>query len=257
MFNLLAKSKEVVRELTTTKKSVTAKEIHDDFNNESKALLSQATEDELIKAKRLKQLYAIDCCQTADFIECHDASEAIRMREAAKYYQDKYPAYKFISHDQTELLCKKYGLLLSETENFIGIIPQSNLDEITSVKLSCEDYVSIVSNEGHRYNIGMFKEAYGEQKLKEVVDADGKQVHIGYIKGEHREYGLYASLAPLRFCIAAIPSLFNLKDKLVLSDYIIIDRDPIVFCRVNHGYLIITAWGDEASIPEIVNEKMN
>ena len=33
--------------------------------------------------------------------------------------------------------------------------------------------------------------------------------------------------------------------------------DPIVLQRVERGYLIITAWGDEASDPIVVNSKNN
>lgn len=36
-----------------------------------------------------------------------------------------------------------------------------------------------------------------------------------------------------------------------------VDLDPIVLCRTKHGYLIITAWGDEANDELIINENHN
>jgi len=36
-----------------------------------------------------------------------------------------------------------------------------------------------------------------------------------------------------------------------------VDLDPIVLCRINGGYLIITAWGDEANDELVVNAKNN
>lgn len=36
-----------------------------------------------------------------------------------------------------------------------------------------------------------------------------------------------------------------------------VDLDPIVLCRTNHGYLIVTAWGGEANDELVINPKMN
>jgi len=36
-----------------------------------------------------------------------------------------------------------------------------------------------------------------------------------------------------------------------------VEDDPIVLHRVKNGYLIVTAWGPEAKLPEVQNSKMN
>ena len=36
-----------------------------------------------------------------------------------------------------------------------------------------------------------------------------------------------------------------------------VETDPIVLFKVNGGYLIVTAWGDEANHDFVVNNKLN
>lgn len=67
--------------------------------------------------------------------------------------------------------------------------------------------------------------------------------------------------------IASIKSLFSDKAFEKSNDRIIgeleiepknqVDLDPIVLCRTKHGYLIITAWGDEANDELVLNETLN
>jgi hypothetical protein len=42
----------------------------------------------------------------------------------------KYPFFKAITEEQLEIVCKKYNLFLSDTENFIGNIPNKNVEDM-------------------------------------------------------------------------------------------------------------------------------
>lgn len=50
------------------------------------------------------------------------------------------------------------------------------------------------------------------------------------------------------------------RSKKIMEDqmaHLLRQYDPIVLARVQDGYLIVTAWGDEASDPDVINPKMN
>lgn len=78
-------------------------------------------------------------------------------------------------------------------------------------------------------------------------------------------------LTKVTFKIVANKEMFDLKDRIINMDREIIDadvpvppkwdrpdfNDPIVLAEVEGGYLIVTAWGSEAGLDEVVNFKNN
>jgi hypothetical protein len=77
-----------------------------------------------------------------------------------------------------------------------------------------------------------------------------------------REFGLIGDMK-----IAAVENLFHIDAFKTSKERIIntaeleaknqVELDPIVLFETKHGYLIITAWGDESNDEIIINNKYN
>lgn len=74
-----------------------------------------------------------------------------------------------------------------------------------------------------------------------------------------KDFSIRSEMEPLVIC-APITDM-RLDDDATLEGHKIVEKvhvpDPVVLCPVHRGYLIITAWGDEASDPLVYNEKLN
>lgn len=259
MLTILKKAKRAIDvAMSPAKPKITAKEVHEDFYNEAKSLLAPIEEEVKRKSDRAKMLNETGLRSVSDYIECSDAAEKLSSRGNAEYYAGKYPNYKFISRNQIARLCKKYGLFFGEVSKYIGDIPQKNLNDL-KIELDMLDFESIYTNHIGHQSTSHFEMRYGKDFLQNVIAAKGEQIKVGHIKSEHSEYDVLAHVSKYhKFSIAAQPSMFKIEKYDKVEDGVfIVDKDPIIFCEVNYGYLIITAWGDETNIPEIVNEKMN
>jgi len=106
----------------------------------------------------------------------------------------------------------------------------------------------------HAPNLNGFLEAIG-------CDVDSDSVYDNPIYGglEH---------IPKSITIASVKKLLSSKafessdDRLIKVKHQLnaknkVELDPIVLCKVNHGYLIITAWGDEANDELVLNQINN
>jgi hypothetical protein len=250
-------------------------EIHENFFTEVDRLLEEANimhstetdkQDQIEKANRLK---AFGFNQTKDVVESdaemkriaqlknENESKASLIR-AINYFSIKYPQYKFITEDSVKKICQKYGLIYGEVGRYKGIVPDKNLEHIEKFVVNEEDdcYFRIrnsiygSSNPTSKY---LSKKDY---VLRAKADAEMYQNHMMSV-GVFFEYGL----APLE--IAAPLKDFDTKNmtvkdfelsKIQVPDPVVLK--PVIFEDKKH-YLIVTAWGDEASDELVVNEKMN
>lgn len=172
-------------------------------------------------------------------------------------YKIKYKnIYKFILEPQLERICEKYNLYVRPTEHFLGDIPEKNIKDIMGFSVYLDDLPltnehreAIISNLSK--NVLQHPDTFGIQKTKIAIS-------INDFKTYHLE-----SLIE----IASIKSLFSEKafefsNKRIIGNTEIepknqVDLDPIVLCKTKHGYLIITAWGDEANDELVFNADMN
>jgi hypothetical protein len=72
-----------------------------------------------------------------------DLWEAESIRDAITEYSIHYPFNKFIDGPTVDKICKKYKLVISSVSDFIGEIPQKNLDEIIAFKVRRKDIYDI------------------------------------------------------------------------------------------------------------------
>lgn len=136
--------------------------------------------------------------------------------QRAQGYALRYPNYKFISDEALQRVTRKYGLLIEDTDQFIGTIPDVNVAEMARF-------------------------------MEQVRIADDDQVADDF---------------SANYFIAAPPDQFKPKLRANAFDseaafprWLI--EDPIVLKPVKDGFLIVTVWGDEASDPDVVNERNN
>jgi hypothetical protein len=202
MYNLLSKSGN-----GPIKMGLTAKDIHDDFIAESDVLVDSSNKG-CILAK-------------LGFSNVKGAVPVNKyVIEEAEYFKQHYPLQRYISNEQIQHLCRKYGLVYGDASQYKGSIPDKNINEIAAFKIREEDAKSILV-----YN----------HDIREQLSFD--QV-------------------PLTIC-APLDDMILRWDEKVDSRGFIVKEDPIVIKPTRYGGLILSMWGPEASDPLVVNEINN
>lgn len=282
MFNLLKKWNENI--ITQIKVDKTTnqiiEEIHESFYTEVDKLLASALvsncldtdKDELIKkCERLKEL---GFSNTKEVKEAETEVQRLNtlkadneakkaLTEAINYFTLKYPNYKFITEESVKKICEKYGLIYGEVYNYIGTVPCKNLLKIEQFKIDehdecCFNEQSYYSSwsDGWRVTSKKF-ESFTVYKNRKKLE---KNTRFS-LESSNFQYREINQKCPLE--IAAPLKDFNLtgmevKDfkisKIEVPDPIVLK--PVFFNDQKH-YLIVTAWGNEASDEIIVNQKMN
>jgi len=179
---------------------------------------------------------------------------------AINHFSFKYPNYKFITEESVKKICAKYSLVYGEASKYIGTIPDKNLKHIEDFKIDTEDECS-------EAGIISFRRFSGDTIKSGVTFRSSKErlVYEQSIKDTYTfpsmYYREYFDACPLE--IAAPLKDFNMTDHEVKDFKIskIEIPDPVVLKPVFFGgqkhYLIVTAWGQEASDELVVNQKMN
>lgn len=206
----------------------TIESIHKEFNTAHKTRLESA--DEILaqsSTDKAKRLAAQGFGSNVEVIEHEELErnkkEALKNANYILHYNQKYPVNKFLVEKDVERICKKYNLVLGKIEQYKGFVPDKNLKEIESFRIHDEDRVGFS-------HTGRFtgKNEDGRRMVS------GNTLHI---------------VAPLKD--------MDLKS-WELEGYKLVKKsppDPVVLFEVKGGYLILTAWGDEASDPIIQNPK--
>jgi hypothetical protein len=224
------------------------REVHEELENENTFLhQNHNVQDFKSKADFLSSIGFTNSIATKIYAAI--AENAAIIEEYKKKY---FGAYKFILTPQLERVCEKYNLFVRETKYFLGDIPEKNIRDIMSFKICIDDLP--ISQQGY--------EVLSRETLSNSV--------LTNVFGSHK-YLSIKDFAKYRLGwlieIASIKSLFSEKAFEGSTERIIgttqidakgqVDLDPIVLCRTKHGYMIITAWGDEANDELVLNEKMN
>ena len=273
MFNILTRKKEL------SKKSMNdmVLEIHDTFYTEVDRLHKQASivkeievkDKELIaKAKRLKGLGFFN---TKEVIQANIELEKIKavkieneknkdLIDAINFFSMEYPLYKFITVESVKKICEKYNLIYGPIDRYLGDVPEKNLKQIEQFKIK-EDF-----------------HCWAEERYYSWVSLSNINNNISYLdvnkaKKREKDYNNYKSSygsntiitfskCPLE--IAAPIKDFDTKGMEVVDHKLAKKIEipyPVVLCPVIFRdvryFLIITAWGLEASDEIIVNQNFN
>lgn len=268
-------------------------QIHKEFEcaaeellKEANTIISEAATKNVDKVNRLESLGFKQANQVLELKPLLKKAELSKEQiELLAYYKKEYPFNKFITEEQVETICHKYNLVCGDVSRFTGFVPEKNLRNIEKFKLKENEKNSIivefvlngVSNKisvlnvetrirngySHLYRIGE------KNNTKWSFQQDNNNLaNQGIFYGQDHEniFGLkdYGHLniriqdKKLQIC-APIKDMdisgLELKEGYKLTKKHI--PDPVVLQPVKGGYLILTAWGDEASDPLVVNEINN
>lgn len=293
MINLFKKATEVLTKPQTTNEII--EEIHDTFYTEVDRLLADAKilkpldtdkQDLIDKSARLKSLGFTNTTEVSSSeseikrLKDLETENTIKdnLREAINYFSFKYPQYKFITEESVRKICEKYNLVYSEVSNYVGEVPDANLEHIENFKIDEADecYLKIVNFRGL---IGMRSDFLGvgnNRDINAISFADYKEAITPTpfdlnddLYSQKRALRLQMSnhfsesydKASLEIC-APIKDfkkeLMELKDfklsKIEIPDPVVLK--PVFFKGRKH-YLIVTAWGQEASDELVINQNHN
>lgn len=258
------------------------KQIHNEFNNagerllqESLGIIENAERVDSIKAYRLNNVGF----KSSPLVEkVKNIQELVKtpkqLAEFVVRYKNQFPANKFIADFDVAKICEKYKLVHGDIEQFKGFVPNKNLTEIeyfiknrnlkkkfivtninfpypasqgdgiNRVKKYLKKVNSILMGESE-YSISSFLE-------NEIGGRTGNG--ITSLSAEYTEKSQFTICAPKK----------DMDDKSWVSKilpfgtvFTHVNPDPVVLYPVECGYIIVTAWGDEASDPLVVNELNN
>lgn len=264
-------------------------EIHNEFFTaadrmvaEAQKIIDEAQSKNVSKTEVLKRLGFKQAREVAELEPLvKKAALSKEIVEAISYYKKQYPFQKFITEEQVQQICHKYNLVCGDVSRYKGFVPEKNLKEIErfSLKPAEKDLFVVEAFKG-RKSIGIFsasnveiKEGHGYAVLyKKNTNDRAFQQNIGEdlseMYGEDwnnlfglKEYGhINVRVLNKGLQICAPVKDMDISGLELENGYKLIKKhipDPIVLQPVKHGYLILTAWGDEASDPIVVNEINN
>lgn len=240
-------------EVKESKYSKEVLEIHNEFAcaadrllEEANIILKEAEKANVDKVTRLEKLGFKQSSQVVETKPLLDKANLSKEQlELLAYYKRNYPLNKFITEEQVKYICHKYNLVCGDVSRFKGFVPEKNLKQIEKFKINDKDYLKLFAS----------KVTYSSEITPlGSIEFDGGEAARRY--PSIRE--LVEIPVPLQICAPVKDMDIN---GLELEDgYKLVKKhipDPVVLQPVKGGYLILTAWGDEASDPVVVNESMN
>jgi hypothetical protein len=261
-------------------------QIHNEFFTAGENLLEEAIcllkdleQKDLAKGKRLAALGFGKTREAVAAIETETKLATTKyISDLVMHYQINYPNNKFIAESQVKSICQKYSLVCGDISMYKGFVPEVKLQMAEKFKLKNEDksklWFEISSSSGKELPITHISEKdlteYGLKYFKR-----DSALEYSYIVGSMGDFGLdmfkqeicqmFSEFAfvkativsqSLKIC-APLKDMEIPKGKEVVGYKIQDIPDPVVLQPVQGGYLIVCAWGDEASDEIVVNQGMN
>lgn len=261
------------------------KMIHNEFDSstdsileETNKILEEANKKDSEKAQRLQSIGFINTAIVKDFEKIKQLStEAEEKVKLMKEYQDNYPNVKFITEEKVKEICNKYKLICVPVSSYKGNVPNKNLKEIESFHLlnkhEAPDLIKIIKGyyQGRDYSVFQ-RLAAKKLHLKEnceYFESDNPYLYINNYRTKPNFRGTDKRLfwitkfrrfnrKGLQICAPAtqvnIKGLKKLKSLSFLNftEESFPSNDPIVLQPVKKGYLIISKWGLEENIDEVL-----
>ncbi len=260
--------------------------IHHEFETAADTLLAEA--QKVIKTgedNNINKIHALKRCgfeNSSQVKRIEPLVESVKISkkqiELINYYKSAYPLNKFITKEQVDIICKKYNLVCGPTTAYTGFVPLEKLRLIDQFKVDRSDLplplvkiIEFSSPNSYKDEIKAIKKEYPGLivSASDIINWDSYKTYIlkMRIRGskgsafieKHQEISQSERLicAPKKDMklkgLSKIGGIFS-----VLGDVITAPTpDPVVLQPVKGGFLIICAWGDEASDPIVVNEINN
>lgn len=277
--------------LTLQRQNELVKEIHLQFDTAEDRLLAEAkqiisTGDNVDRQKALR-LAAIGFSKAKPVRDAEGLTvrvgEAQQTTDDIQWCRENYPLYKYISEEELQKVCQKYGLQYSHSFKYTGDIPEKNLAEIEAFKPkkeqanypSADRTVEWLSGNrrsrrsGHDASMELYRQQLqaqmqytsSVQPVYASVTPTGWAVDMNALSQEYANSGamyFHSQAQTSTFMIAAPPQDFEVNT--MIGDHMQgakLVHDPIVLYPVRRGFLIISKWGLEASDEAVINEQHN
>lgn len=254
-------------------------EIHETFYNAGDKLLAEAMQ--LIDSKSLPSQSKVNRLSSIGFTNSIEVKRWDNLKltkevaDLVTYYKDKYPLNKFITEGQVSKICAKYNLKCAPIERYKGFVPDSKLKQIESFKLKEVDSEVIGMIFTSAWNTGangdFTMRGRGARHIHKVLGLDiipinhpsvtmiGNKPYIDNFSSSGCAYvEKYEKIDKTKMLICAPAKDMDLKglSKIgaIFSQITTVHvPDPVVLQPVKGGYLILAAWGEEASDEIVVN----
>lgn len=256
--------------LTPSEEKAIVEEIHRLFHTAADRTRERATftlNEKHQKAERLKALgfKNIPLIKESDD-EVWKLTRANEIMEYINQYAIDYPAYKFITIEDIDEICNKYGLIFASVSFFNRDVPEKNLREIELFKLK-PGHATYCNKEGEPRKYEDSKAIWKFNAGRSIwTRAQLEKLYVGQTT-TYYENGDYIKVNnSYHFCaydratlmIAAPPSHFTVPYGYKIVGTAVVQDDPVVCQPVPGGFLVLSAWGGpEASDPIVVNQKSN
>ena len=176
-----------------------------------------------------------------------------KLSKLESYYRVKYPLYRFITKERVDKICNKYGLVVGKFKWYNGFVPEEKLLQIEQFRVDdidcCKYYESTYDFDlGRRISFSELPE-----EVKRFF-ATNKNTQCTIKKGIFNKKRYYNRVIDGKVMVAPVTQ-FNIPDGYEVNKHKItkVVEDPIILQKVKGGYLIVCAWGDEASDSEVIN----
>lgn len=244
--------------LFKTQKKVTVEDVHREFLTASETLLKEATK--IINETMIEKSTRLSENGFKNSIEVTQASKMVMTKETVRLiqkYQFEYPFNKFIRHDDVMSICEKYSLIMGTVDRYKGFVPDKNLKELEKFVAPKDEMYECYDEDGGFSQIvpaNAFKELHSYLHTNDYHYCS----HAGFVDGYRFDsFTKIRKVQKTNYLICAPVKDMIVRNHEKIKNFKITVPDPIILCPVIGGYLIVTAWGDEASDPIVVNEKLN
>lgn len=257
---------------------------------EAKSVIDQSSSFNLDKVKRLSALgfkQANEVTKGQEIIKKVEFSQ--EQIDLVKRYKRQYPRNKFITQEQVIEICNKYGLVTAGSSAYKGFVPEKNLQEIEAFdkRYKCSEKQVYICEDGshldmtgtvikgnslgyfhfynkHAKNTVMYEQPisgdyafqsndgvnfYGSGTINNVVYNLTNQLKRFNINNKDEPFLICAPLKDMDVEGQTLKNKVFFVPKLIKVEV----PDPVVLHRVDGGFIVVTAWGDEANDPIIKN----
>lgn len=265
MFNLFKKSAQLAAQLSAPSVIINEQpqggrdypevvtQIHKEFHEAGDRILDQANlvlngsdRSQIEKGKLLTELGFVNTKQAKDAeTKIGEEKQAKEDAKLVTYYGQKYPCNKFITEVAVGKICSKYNLVCGDVSLFSGFVPADKLNQIKNFKVDNGDL------KFRTWSIGKYNKRYPEYFNQEHDDGGSNAKAYTSLFGKEERSEKLKICAPYSDMKTSGYHQSGYKMEKDAAP------DPVVLQPVKGGYLIVAAWGDEASDELVMNPKHN
>lgn len=246
-------------------------QIHQEFFTASDKIKEFAIPD---KARKLVELGFTSSIEAKDY-----DPEKEKLMDLVIHYQMQYPNNKFITDSEVERICKKYNLICGPVSAYTGKVPDDKLRQIASFNLRTHDtrnpeydYIVTYHKKGWADDQWLPKNSKWHKVLPKRIKSDVPLTTFSAEKMLNNQYNtghrwlvdkLDEEITWFNGLFICAPENEMKTEGLEKKGFFAmfkqkrVIKDPVVLHPCKGGFLILAAWGDEASDENVVNPKMN